>query len=263
MKKKVAAAFFIAAIGIMITACSGTQNSTAQESAGQNTTETAPALSRSNGGTEMTEHTVTVSGTGRVDVTPDKAQISVGVFTEAETAKESQEQNAEKINAIIEKLKETGVPESSIQTTGFYMNQNYDYNTNRVIGYRTEATLTVSDREIDEIGTVISACTEMGANNFNGISFTSSKYDEAYGEALGEAVAEARTKAEALAAASGKKLGSVMKIVEGYQDTSARYRNSNIYMESPEAEEAVMDMAVMPGELSVNAPVTVTFLLED
>ena len=69
--------------------------------------------------------------------------------------------------------------------------------------------------------------------------------------------------AEALAEASGRELGRVMALQEGYQDTSVQHRSVNA---AAFKEEAAMDsaaeMAVMPGELSVDASVTVTYELK-
>ena len=212
---------------------------------------------------EEKERTVTVSATGTVNVAPDMARITMGVVTEEKTAEEAQRKSAETVNAVTEKLKELGVEEKSVQTSGFNMYQQYDYENNRVKGYRVEVLLTVGDRKVEETGRVIAACTESGANQFHGISMSSSRYDEAYEQALGAAVAEARAKAEAIAQASGSTLGPALSVTEGYQDTSARWRGANVYAEEAMVQKAAADMAVMPGEVPVGAPVTVTFLLED
>ncbi len=230
-------------------------------------TAAAAALAASKGvvlNLEEKEHTIIVSARGTVNISPDKASITMGVVTEEPTAAEAQAKNAETINAVTEKLKELGIEEKSIQTSNYYMYQQYNYDTNSVRGYRVEVSITVSDQEVENVGKVIAACTESGANQFQGIHMTSSKYDEAYEQALQAAVENARKKAEVIAEAAGCKLGKPVLIEEGYQDTSARYRDANVYMEKPAAEEAAMaDMSVMPGELSIDAPVSVTFLIED
>ena len=93
--------------------------------------------------------------------------------------------------------------------------------------------------------------------------FYASSYDEAYEDALKSAVSAAEKKAAVLAEASGGKLGSVLSLSEGYQNTAYRYAKANYAM----TEEAAADsasgfgMAVMPGEASIEARVTVTFEL--
>jgi len=209
------------------------------------------------------EHTVTVTASGSITVTPDMASITMGVVTDEATAAEAQSKNAETINAVTEKLTELGIEEKSIQTSNYYMSQRYDYESNRVIGYRVETSLTIADQKVEDVGKVISACTENGANQFQGINMTSSEYDAAYEQALADAVNAARRKAEILANAAGMHLGNVASMTEGYQNTSARYRSANYFVESPMEEAASADMKVMPGELSVEAPVTVTYVLTE
>ena len=100
-------------------------------------------------------------------------------------------------------------------------------------------------------------------NRIDDIRYTCSTYDEAYLDALKGAKANADVKAQALAEASGRELGRVMALQEGYQDTSVQHRSVNA---AAFKEEAAMDsaaeMAVMPGELSVDASVTVTYELK-
>lgn len=71
----------------------------------------------------------------------------------------------------------------------------------------------------------------------------------------------ARSKAEAMVEASGKKLSSVVDIQEYGYNPQARYSSYNAPAAKMAVEEtaAASDMAVMPGEVSVEAQVTVTY----
>ena len=91
----------------------------------------------------------------------------------------------------------------------------------------------------------------------NGISYSCSGYDEAYKEALAKAVKAASEKAEVLAEASGKKLGDVVTIVEGYQNTDLEYR----YLDAEALKNSyeTADAVIMPGESDVEADITVTY----
>ena len=208
--------------------------------------------------------TVTVSGKYTVYVTPDRAQVNLGVRTNEETAVLSQEKNTEIVNSVIDAIRALGVEEKSIRTTGYNIWQEYDYNSNKVKGYTVSTSLTIKDLEISQAGSVISEAIAAGANQMNGISYSCSTYDEAYEEALASAVSAAHKKAEVLAGAADKTLGDVQSLQEGYQDTSARYKNSNVSMDT--VEEAALGSAavsVMPGESEVEAEVTVTYYLTD
>ena len=209
---------------------------------------------------------VTVTGTGKVTAQPDRAQIMVGVRTSGTTAQESQQRNTEQVNGLIEKLKSLGVEEKDITTSGYYLNAEYDWSeggNGKISGYNTSVEITIREQPVGEVGRVISESIAAGANQFNGISFYSSNYDELYTQALAAGVEAARTHAEALAAAAGKTVGEAVSISEGTQSYNSTYRNVNLYM-----EEAAMDSAsaekvnVQPGQQEISAPVTVTYLLK-
>lgn len=124
--------------------------------------------------------------------------------------------------------------------------------------------ITVSDIPIDQAGEILSQSVTAGVNQIESVTYFSSQYDESYQEALKGAVAMARSKAEAMAEASGKKLSSVVDIQEYGYNPQARYSSYNAPAAKMAVEEtaAASDMAVMPGEVSVEAQVTVTYGLE-
>ncbi len=208
---------------------------------------------------------ITVTGTGKVTATPDQAQINVGVRTSAPTAQDSQQANTEQVNALIEHLKSLGVDEKDITTSGYYLNAEYDWSeggNGKIIGYNTSVDLAIRNQPVADVGRIISESVAAGANQFQGISFSVSNYDELYTEALASGVASARVHAEALAAAAGKTLGEVVSISEGNSSVST-YQPVNLYL-----EEAAMDVGaakavnVQPGQQEISAPVTVTYLLK-
>ena len=87
----------------------------------------------------------------------------------------------------------------------------------------------------------------------------------AYADALARAVELAKTRASVLAEASGQELGYVINIEEYGDRQEGRYVTSNMSMKSAPgagaAEEAVMDMGVMPGEMEVTASIRIEFAL--
>ena len=209
--------------------------------------------------------TVTVSAQGTSKAVPDKAEITFGVTTHSKTPDAAQKENAEKIDKVIAHLKERGIEEKSIRTSSYNLYPEYDYsnNTQKIIGYQVRTSLTVSDQEIGDAGDIVSECIGLGINDVENFRFYASSYDEAYEDALRAAVTAAGAKAAVLAECTGDTLGPVLSLSEGYQNTSYRYAKANYAM----AEEAAADasgfgMAVMPGEASITAQVTVTYQLQ-
>ena len=143
----------------------------------------------------------------------------------------------------------------------------YDWNTGdgtNVIGYSAFSSLSVKNVPIDDAGKLITACTEAGANEFNGISYSSTQYESLYAEALKDAVAAAQAKAKVLAEAAGRNLGDVKAIVEGYQDMTYANNNEKVYAASGmgASEDSAPAANILPGQAEITANVTVTYTLQ-
>ena len=251
MKKKIAAAACAALALAMILALAGCGASVV--------TTAAPAA-------EKTPE-ITVAASATVRLVPDKATVSFGVQSQEKTAEKAQKDNSEAVDRVMEVLTERGIEEKSIRTQGYDMYPLYDWSEDgdqRIIGYDVTTTMTVQDQNIEDLGSLLSACVEAGINDIDYVKFLCSGYDEAYSQALTQAVEASRAKAETLAAAAGKKLGEAVTITEGWQDTSARYgKGSNMSF----TMEAAMDTgaagaALQPGESEIVANVTVTYSMK-
>src|SRR5215470_10050457 len=79
--------------------------------------------------------TITVTGNGTVDATPDRASFDFGVQTQASTAAQALSRNASEARAIIDALKRAGVASSAIQTTEVSLWPQTSSSGSRIIGY--------------------------------------------------------------------------------------------------------------------------------
>src|SRR3954451_669097 len=61
--------------------------------------------------------TITVTGDGTVDSTPDRASFDFGVTTNGATAEQALNRNSSEARALVDALKKAGVGTSEIQTT--------------------------------------------------------------------------------------------------------------------------------------------------
>ncbi|MBR6770025.1 MAG: SIMPL domain-containing protein [Lachnospiraceae bacterium] len=212
---------------------------------------------------------ITVHSSEEIMVVPDIAQIVYSVRTEAKEASACQQKNTEDVNQVIDLLKSLGVAETSIQTSDYYMNPIYNYNSNtrKITGYEAITSLTVSDLPIDNLGSILSQSVESGINNIQSITYQSSRYDEEYAKALTLAVQSAKAKAETLALAGNCRLGGVAGIHETSNYSEARYTDNALASKmraTAAAEEAVFDSAVniMPGEVEVAVSLTVEYFIQ-
>ena len=99
---------------------------------------------------------ITVSSRETVKVVPDLAEIIYAVTTQDKDAGVCQKENKEKINQLVDTLKELGVEEKSIQTSFFDLNPRYDWeNDGAIIGYEAVTQVTVKGIQLDQAGLVI------------------------------------------------------------------------------------------------------------
>lgn len=162
------------------------------------------------------QRTITVTGSGTVDMTPDVAYINIGVHTDMPTASESVKENSSQTQKVIEALKQFGVDAKDIRTTYFsiYPNVQYDPQTNQKIRttYVVDNSVYVTVHQINNLGDLLDATVTAGANSVNSIQFDVADKTAFAKQARDAAVKDARTQAEELAAAAGVSLGSVQRV---------------------------------------------------
>ncbi len=205
---------------------------------------------------------ISVTAREEVKVVPDIAEVMLTVETQEADAKACQTSNGEAVDRVVTVLKEKGLEDSSIQTSNYDLNPIYDWdNGQQITGYSMETMITVSDIPIENVGDILSASVDAGANRIQSVTYMSSKYDESYQEALKKAVESAYEKANAMAIAGGCSLGEVVRIDERSVNSGARYTAmGNFAVEDAEAGGArEAASAVMPGQVSVEADILVEY----
>ena len=112
---------------------------------------------------------VTESAEGK----PDLATFTTGVETLAPSANEAVRQNADKMNAVIARVKKLGVADKDIQTSQLNLSQSFDYvdGKQQFRGFQASNMVTVKLRDLKKLGTFLDALASDGATNFNGPSF--------------------------------------------------------------------------------------------
>jgi len=160
---------------------------------------------------------IIVTGEGRSDARPDMATITVGVSSQAVTARAALDDNTARLAKVLDQLKAAGIADRDLQTSGLNLGPVIDYSAQgqaRVTGYQVSNQLTVRVRALDNLGTILDQTVSDGANEFRGLGFALSEPGPAMDAARVGAVKDARRKAEMMAEAAGVKLGKVMSISE-------------------------------------------------
>lgn len=163
-----------------------------------------------------TTRSMNVSGTGEVSLVPDIASINIGVHTEADLVADALDNNTAQANEISNVLQNMGVEEKDVQTSNFnvYPANRYDPMTGQVTGsyFVVDNTVTVIVRDLSQLGEVLTAVVNAGANNINGINFDVEDREAAVAQARELAIQNAKEKAQEIADAAGVELGDLISI---------------------------------------------------
>jgi uncharacterized protein YggE len=240
MKTKIIFLFAILVLGAVLTAC-GPASIAVQ--------------------TQPPQRTVTVTGTGKVTLTPDIAYISIGVHTENASATEAVSGNNTQAQAVIKAIKGFGVADKDIQTTNFSINPQQQTDANgKVTGiiYAVDNTVYVTVRDLTKLGDLLDSTVTAGANNINSIQFDVADKTAALSQARLAAVADASKQANELTKATNVTLGDVQTI--SYYDTTAPVTVQ--YDRVAVAAPAPASVPVQAGSMQIYTTVTIVYGLK-
>ena len=201
-------------------------------------------------GSASSGRTVTVTGTGSVESVPNRAGLSVGVSSDAPTARAALAANADKAANVIEALRAAGVAKADLQTTDVTVSPRWD-DRGRQNGFTAHSSVRVDVVSVSRAGAILDAAVAAGATETSGPSFDRSDRSELYRNALKAAFADARGTATTLAGEAGASLGAVQRIEE-----SPGVQPMPLFAAARESATPVE-----PGTTEVQATVTVTFSL--
>jgi uncharacterized protein YggE len=172
------------------------------------------------------ERSVSVSASGTVTAEPDIAQISAGVTTDGDTAKDAIARNNAVMAKLIDGLKAGGIGARDIQTTTLHVEPRYsqpkDGRPGTISGYRVVNQVRLTVREVKRLGDLLDQAIALGANQINSIGFDIANAETLKDEARKQAMVNARRRAELYAAAAGVQLGQVLRISESVEETASR-----------------------------------------
>jgi hypothetical protein len=162
----------------------------------------------------LRQNIISVTGTSAKYVQPDQVVISFGTETQALTAVEASEKNAEVMNSVVDAVKTLGISEDDISTARFNVYPNYDTTGRIITGYTVSNIITVKTEMLEKGGQIIDAAMDAGANRVESVYFTlSEKLDKnVKDELISGAVEDAKMKAERALEPLGKKIIGVKSI---------------------------------------------------
>jgi uncharacterized protein YggE len=220
--------------------------------------------------------TVTVTGEAEVRVVPDEVILTLGVETWDKNLARAKGENDGIVAQVLALAGEYGVPAEHVQTDYVSIDPRYRdgyYEERDFIGYFVRKNIVVTLRDLDQFEPLLSAALEAGVNYVHGVEFRTTELRQHRDEARALAIQAAQEKAVALAGALDQDVGRPLTIQELQAGWWSSYNawwgsswgagmSQNVIQELGGASY-LADSTVAPGQINVNARVTVTFALGD
>ncbi len=211
-----------------------------------------------------------VQGTSTVEAMPNLVSVNFRAETNASTAQEAKDLNAEIVDELITNLVKIGFERDEIITENFNVHQEYDWTEDegRVAkGFKATHSIKVElpVERMDDIGEAVDAGVDAGAMvSYINFELTQESQNEYKAEAMKLAAEDARVKAEAVAEGFDMEVGKLVSV----QVNDFGYHPWNVYSSSGDGlmEDAVMAKTaatnIQPGEREVSATVSASFKLK-
>lgn len=215
----------------------------------------AAAVGAQNPAGEKMPPFVRTTGEAVVTAQPDRAQIDIGVVTQAETSQAAVSQNAQKVEATLARLRSLLGANADIKTVSYAVSPNYRYPKEggepTIAGYTAMNIVRVTLDDLAQVGRVIDTATQAGANRVQNLRFTLKNEAAVQTQALREAARQARQKADALASALNLNIVRVLSVEES---SPVVVPVRDVMFARTEAASTPIE----PGTIEVRATVTLT-----
>jgi uncharacterized protein YggE len=204
---------------------------------------------------------ISVVGEGIVLAQPNVARITLGTDVFDQSLSNAQAEAARRMDAVVNKLKASGIPETNIRTIAFNISPQYDQrdqNQPVLRGYQVQNLVEVKTANVAGLGPLLDDAVSSGATRVFGISFESDDMEALKTQARDQAMANARAKAEQLARDAGIGLGRPTFIEESDIGGVTPVRQNA----APLAAVQAVTTPIQPGQLQVSTTVRVVWSIQ-
>ena len=198
---------------------------------------------------------------------PDRAWLTVSTQVRESKPADARRKSTEAMTDITKALKDTGIKEDQIRTTGYSLTPEIDYRSRNITGYVVRNQIEVRIDDLDRLGEVIDAA---NAKKDAGLSIVGPRFDlknpqAAQAEALKMAVENAMMRAQAIAAGARRSVGAILRIEDQGVNTIAPPPRP-MMMEArgggAAGAAAPPETPITPGEIEIRVNVTLTVAIQ-
>ena len=203
--------------------------------------------------------TLSVTGQGVEHAVPDIAIVTLGVLSQAKTARAALDANNDDMDEVITTIRTEGIADTDIATTGFSISPIYSRPPQpqrgevaqepKIVAYQVSNQLRIVVRDLATIGTALDKAVTAGVNQAASINFDIDDREALVDAAIRSAIADAPRKANLMAEAAGVRL---IRIVDVNASQGGTVHRETLAL----ASRAV---PVMGGELAVSANASISW----
>ena len=219
---------------------------------------------------------ITVTGDAEVRVVPDEVVLTLGIETWDKELAVARRQNDQIVVEVLALISDYGVEPQHAQTDYVSIEPRYRFGTydeEDFIGYFVQKTIVVTLKDLSEFESLLVEALDLGVNHVLGIQFRTTELRKHRDEARALPIRAAQEKAVAMAGELGQKVGSPKTIYEQQSSWRSWYNAwwgsrygggtaQNVIQEIGGGAVSA-ESSLAPGQITVNAKVTVTFDLAD
>ncbi|HMT01166.1 MAG TPA: SIMPL domain-containing protein [Candidatus Absconditabacterales bacterium] len=216
----------------------------------------------------LISNTISVNGEGKIFAKPDMVILTIAASEQGKTTQEAQKKTNDKLAQIQQILAKKGISKDDIQTSNIsmYPEYNYENNSSKMVGYRSNHTLTIKIKKITDEkngSDIIDEVSKIGDIQLQNIQYDIEDKAKLFTEARKLAYQKAFTKAQEIAAISQVKLSKPLSIAEQQTNIFSpqpMYRNI-MSAKAEMATDAVAptaDISVGQLEFSINLDIVYT-----
>jgi uncharacterized protein YggE len=221
------------------------------------------------------QRTITVTGEAEVRVVPDEVILTLGVETSNSDMETAKAQNDVVVRRLLSMANEAGIESKYVQTDYIGIEPRYrdSYDRKDFLGYFVRKNVVITLKDITKFEALLSRSLELGANYVHAVEFRTTELRKHRDEARALAIKAAQEKATALASELGQSIGRPITITENQSNWWSGYgswwgyswggsASQNVVQNAAGSGVTLNDGTLAPGQIAVNASVTVEFELK-
>jgi uncharacterized protein YggE len=201
--------------------------------------------------------TIVTSGEATIRRAPDQAFVGIAVETRARAPRDAQQQNADAMSSVQQRLGRLGIARDAVRTTGYSIQQEFDFANGRRTprGFVARNGVEVRLDAVERVGELLDAMVDAGATSIAGVRFDLKDRAGAEREALRLAVGDARARADAMASGAGRTVDRIMRITDTPQP---RFRMVEPMALERSAVAGAEQTPIQAGTIEIQAQVELT-----